>query len=167
MITSPRFQTSSQAFSLVEITLALGIMSFCLLSLLGLLPTGMTSNQTAVEQTAAANIASAIISDIRATSSTSGTSARFGLNIPAAGESDTISGSPYTIYFAEDTTQAASSSVSRYLAYVGFAPPSSGKKSAINVRVLVTWPSQANGATGGWPSNNGHSVETITTLDRN
>lgn len=56
---------SNRAFTLVEVSLALGVASFCLLSIVGLLPVGLTSNQASIEQTMAVNISSAIVSDLR------------------------------------------------------------------------------------------------------
>src|SRR5712692_3856651 len=54
------------AFSLVEVTLALGVGAFCLLAVLALLPIGITSNQTSINETTAAGIAGAIAADLRA-----------------------------------------------------------------------------------------------------
>ena len=54
------------AFSLVEVTLALGIAAFCLIAVFGLVPVGVQTNRNATSQTAATNILSSVISDIRA-----------------------------------------------------------------------------------------------------
>lgn len=54
------------AFSLVEVTLAIGVAGFCLLAVLGLLPVSARSNQAAVQQTAANNLISEIAADLRA-----------------------------------------------------------------------------------------------------
>ena len=54
------------AFSLVEVTLALGVAAFCLLLLLGLLPTGLKTQQSSIQQTTANAIISTIWSDLRA-----------------------------------------------------------------------------------------------------
>jgi uncharacterized protein (TIGR02598 family) len=54
------------AFSLVEVTLALGIAAFCLLVLLGLLPTSLKTQQSSIQQTTANSIISQIFSDLRA-----------------------------------------------------------------------------------------------------
>ena len=51
---------SRNGFSLVEVALAMGIMTFCLVPLMALMPVGLSSNQTAIEQTAAGNIATSI-----------------------------------------------------------------------------------------------------------
>jgi type II secretory pathway pseudopilin PulG len=54
------------AFSLVEVTLALGIAAFCLLVLLGLLPAGVKTQQNSIQQTTANQIISTIFSSLRA-----------------------------------------------------------------------------------------------------
>jgi type II secretory pathway pseudopilin PulG len=53
-------------FSLVELTLALGVAAFCLLVLLGLLPTGVMIQQSSIQQTTATQIISQIYSFLRA-----------------------------------------------------------------------------------------------------
>src|SRR6266480_5086305 len=52
-------------FSLVEVTLALGVAAFCLLVLLGLLPTGLKTQQSSSQQTTANQIISQISSFLR------------------------------------------------------------------------------------------------------
>ncbi len=54
------------AFSLVEVTLAFGIAAFCLIAVFGLVPVGVQTNRNATSQTAATNILSSVVSDIRA-----------------------------------------------------------------------------------------------------
>ena len=56
----------SAAFSLVEVTLALGVAAFCLIAVLGLLPTGLKTQQASIQQTTANSIISQIFSDLRA-----------------------------------------------------------------------------------------------------
>ena len=58
------------AFSLVEVTLAIGVAAFCLLAVFGLVPIGVQTNRNATSQTAATNIAAAVITDMRATPKT-------------------------------------------------------------------------------------------------
>ena len=53
-------------FSLVEVTLALGVAAFCLLVLLGLLPVGVKTQQSSIQQTTANQILSQICSFLRA-----------------------------------------------------------------------------------------------------
>lgn len=63
---------SLPAFSLVEVTLALGIVSFALIAVLGLLPVGLKSVKNANEQAGAANVLNAIADCLRNASSTNG-----------------------------------------------------------------------------------------------
>jgi uncharacterized protein (TIGR02598 family) len=58
---------TADGFSLVEVTLALGVAGFCLIALMALLPIGIKTNQTAFSQTAAATILSDVVADLRAT----------------------------------------------------------------------------------------------------
>ena len=68
---------SIAAFSLVEVTLALGIAAFCLIAVIGLVPVGVQTNRNATSQTAATNILSSVIADIRASPPGQGPSARY------------------------------------------------------------------------------------------
>jgi uncharacterized protein (TIGR02598 family) len=58
--------SGSAAFSLVELTLALGVAAFCLIVLSGLLPTGLKTQQASVQQTTANQIMSEILGSLRA-----------------------------------------------------------------------------------------------------
>ena len=52
------------AFSLVEVTLALGVAAFCLIAVFGLVPVGLQTNRNATSQTAATNIIAAVVADL-------------------------------------------------------------------------------------------------------
>jgi type II secretory pathway pseudopilin PulG len=54
------------AFSLVEVTLALGVAAFCLIAVLGLLPTSLKTQQASIRQTTANQIISQLSSFLRA-----------------------------------------------------------------------------------------------------
>lgn len=92
--------TERSGFSLVEITLALGIAAFALIGIFGLLPVGLQSNRSVVDQTAAASIASAIATDMQL-GKLSGTSPLYKISltptatgtIPSINLSDVASGS--------------------------------------------------------------------------
>jgi uncharacterized protein (TIGR02598 family) len=169
---------SRRGFSLVEVSLAVGVAGFCLLSLFGLLPLGLSSNQTSLEQTMAGNIAGAIVADLRcAQPLVTGSSPRFGFNIPGAqSPSPTIASTPQTLYLTANGTAIgvvgnnpviSGTAIPVYRATVGFAPPSSGQRTATAVRLIVTWPALADSNPSLWPSNYTGSCEVDTTLDRN
>ena len=54
------------AFSLVEVTLALGVAAFALLAIMGLMPTSLKTQQTSIQQTTANAICSQIVADLSA-----------------------------------------------------------------------------------------------------
>jgi uncharacterized protein (TIGR02598 family) len=169
--TNSRIKPSSMGgFTLIEVTLALGVAGFCLLTLGGLLPLGLSSNQTSLNQTTAGNIASAIVADLRcAQPLVTGSSPRFGFN-------PTLGSAPQTLYLTANggaigvvgnNPVLTATAVPVYRATVGFAPPSNGQRTATSVRVLITWPALADGNPNLWPSNYTGSCEVDTTLDRN
>ena len=71
---------AAAAFSLVELTLALGIAAFCLIAVFGLVPVGVQTNRNATSQTAATNILSSVVSDIRASPPGQAASAKYQIN---------------------------------------------------------------------------------------
>jgi uncharacterized protein (TIGR02598 family) len=140
-----KFRTRN-AFSLVEVTLALGVAAFSLLVIYSLLPVGLQTNRRAIEQTASVDILSAVAADLRATPVTTPrgnatTSPQFGINIPAAGNAGT------TTLFFNGTDQFAKSQQpdSRYRVTMRFVSSSGGgSKTATLADVRVTWPAGAS-----------------------
>src|SRR6266404_4337351 len=87
------------AFSLVELTLALGVAAFCLLAVFGLMPIGVQTNRNATSQTAAANIMASVLADIRTTAKATPSatpSPLYNISVPARGDSNAT---PQTLYF--------------------------------------------------------------------
>jgi type II secretory pathway pseudopilin PulG len=150
------------AFSLVEIVAAMGIAVFCLVALFTLLPMGLNSNHTAIEQTVAAGIARSIVTDLRATG-TNTTSPSYGVPLNSGLE---------TLFFSEDgsTTTANGSPAasgafpSQYRASLYFTPMA--EQGITMVRVLITWPALADPSPMIDPRNYAGSYEVLTALDR-
>jgi uncharacterized protein (TIGR02598 family) len=76
--------SATAAFSLVEVTLALGIGAFCLIAVVGLMPVGVQTNRNATSQTTATNIMAAVVADLRATPKTCTNSRQFGIQFGAS-----------------------------------------------------------------------------------
>ena len=132
------------AFSLVEVTLALGVAAVSLLVIFSLLPLGLQTNQRSLEQTASVDILSAVAADLRATPVTNprgnaATSSQFGINIPASGGTGT------TTLYVNSAGQSNSSqqSDSRYRVTITFVSNGGGAKSATLADLKVTWPASA------------------------
>ena len=138
----------NSAFSLVEVTLALGVAAFCLLALFGLIPVSMQTNRNATSQTAATSIIAGVVADLRATPTANPTSSQFGITF----------GTNATLYF-DGAGQASTSPTanSRYQLNITW-----GGSSALRYADLkVTWPATATAA------NATGSTEMFAAFDRN
>ena len=138
-----RSTPGTAAFSLVEITLALGLAAFCLISIFGLLPVGITTNKAAIDQTAANGILSGIIADLRATPRTiphgqAAASRYYSIPIPAnpvlASPGDT------TLFFTGEGKMTNTAGQARYRVTVSVLPNGSDVKTATFVRLTASWP---------------------------
>lgn len=156
---------SRAAFSLVELTLAIGIAGFCLIAVFGLMPVGVQTNRNATSQTRATNIMAAVVADLRATPKTSATSPQFAISIPADPTSPPdpppCSGTQ-TLYLNSEgqvvTTDA------RYRVIITFLrnPTATSTAGAIFARLKVTWPAAADPCA----TTSSGSVEMFAALDR-
>lgn len=137
-------------FSLIEVTLALGVAAFCLIAVFGLMPVGVQTNRNATSQTAATNIIAAVVADLRATPNANSTSSQYGITF----------GTNATLYYdsaGQFSTSPATNS--RYKLNVTWnnSPPTGLQYADLK----VTWPALADtaNATG--------STEMFAAFDRN
>jgi uncharacterized protein (TIGR02598 family) len=140
---------AATAFSLVEVTLALGVAAFCLIAVFGLMPVGMQTNRNATSQTAATNIMAAVVADLRATPTFNTTSTQFGI---------TFGTNPPPLYFdgsGQFTTSFSTNS--RYQLNVTWY----GTTGLRYADLKVTWPAAATAA------NAVGSTEMFVAFDRN
>ena len=163
-----------RAFSLVEVVLALGVAAFSLIAVFALLPVGVQTNRNAISQTAATNIMAAVVSDLRATPKTSGTSSQFGITIstdPTRGVATTCQpcfdcwqAQTQTFYF-DGAGQSVAAANSRYRLTVTSVqnPTATTTSGATFADLKVTWPAVVDPCTT-TPSG---SVEMFAALDRN
>jgi Tfp pilus assembly protein PilV len=164
-------------FSLVEVSLALGVAGFCLVSIMGLLPVGLTSNQNSLEQTGASSVAAQIFGDLRATpAGANALSPRYQLKVPSATTTTNVSQTPTIKYASADGTltdalvnmnDSQGRPPSKYRISISFTTPPlpSGPSSsavpapqATMVDIIATWPAAAANALG--------SFETMSALNR-
>lgn len=149
-------------FSLVEISLALGIAAFCLLAIFALLPIGLQGNRESSEETVATGILSLVASDLTSCPPTSprgraASTAQFALPIPA---NPVTAETPVPPRYFGDSGYDGTVRLpeSRYRVDVTFLP-NSGAKSATLVRLRASWPAAADDPLG--------KLETVVALDRN
>lgn len=151
-----------RGFSLVEVTLALGVASICLIAIFGLLPAGLQTSQDAIQQAASADILGNVIADLQATPVTTpvgGTiaSPQFAIEIPA----NPVSGATTsTLFFTgEGQFTTSANSESRYRLTITFLP-NAGSRAATLAHLKMTWPAAASPV-------NASSAEMFLALDRN
>lgn len=130
-------------FSLIEVTIAIGIVTFCLIAILGLLPTGLKAVKNANEEAGAANVLNAIASSLRNANSTNG------INYSAsfAGQPITYTVGGGTVSNAwpnltlEGTTNATWKRLSAILL---ITPPSDNMATNGRATISVAWSAAAN-----------------------
>jgi type II secretory pathway pseudopilin PulG len=159
------------AFSLVEVTLALGIAAFCLLVLLGLLPAGVKTQQNSIQQTTANQIISTIFSSLRAD-----------IRLPPGLENKVCGddpgpcawgelhghwhdvATPFTLYFTNEAKQTGTLNGTApadavFRATIVYRFPPSDTTTLANIR--VTWPAQVDTDQGGVPLGSVTSVMAV------
>ena len=139
----------TSGFSLVELTLALGVAAFCLIAVFGTMPVGVQTNRNATSQTAATSIMAAVLADLRATPLAKTTSTQFSI---------TFGTNPPPLYFDGSgrfsTVLGTNSRYQLNLTWYG----------TTNLRyadLKVTWPAAAT------PANANGSTEMFAAFDRN
>lgn len=127
-------------FSLVEVTLALAIAGFCLLTLFSLLSIGIQTHDSAVSQMVAASIVGKIVADLRATPRTSQTSSQYQITFGTE-----------KLLYVDDTERVVNPNGSgappRCRVLVLFPPTSPAPFSPTFVSLKVSWPALADPTT--------------------
>ena len=180
-LTNSRFRNNSRGFSLVEVALALGIVSFALLPIIALLPAGLTNYRGSVSRVEAAEALSSIATCIQLATANPGTPSTYTALAPCNGGD---SGSPLDIawspgsslkqygpiYLDENGTPITSGagipSNARLTAMITVTPPNLTAPSTVgSAYIYIGWPAQS---TPGWngnlvknPTEQGHEEVTI------
>lgn len=164
---NPIISTGRQrAFSLVEVTIALGVAGFCLLAIVGLLQSGLTSERSTVDQTFATGVLADIYDDLRATPSGSNVSSDLKIDLSGS------QGTPQVLFFSgtgypTGAKGSAATSDSRFRAGVQVDPiTNSLGTNAVRARIFVSWPAATDPSASGWPQKQSGSVELVTELPR-
>jgi uncharacterized protein (TIGR02598 family) len=137
-------------FSLVEVTISLGVAALCLILLMGLLSTGLKTQQAGAQQTIASEITSEILGDLRAD-----------IRLPpgqASHEGDSGFGlhghwaqlyAPDTLYFNQQgkwlQLNGSPPADATFRAKITYLFPPNTSTSVANI--LVSWPAKADPAT--------------------
>jgi type II secretory pathway pseudopilin PulG len=159
------------AFSLVEVTLALGVAAICLIAVLGLIPATLKTQQASIQQTTANQIISTIFSSLRAD-----------IRLPPGLENKVCGddpgpcawgdlhghwhdvATPFTLYFTNEAKQTGTLNGTApadavFRATIVYRFPPSDTTTLANIR--VTWPAQVDPDQGGVPLGSVTSVMAV------
>lgn len=139
--------TDQFGFSLVEVTLALGVAAFCLIAVIGMMPMALKTQQASVNQTKANAVVSLIIGDLRADvrlppgqqSKSKESTAGLGLNGHWAAV-----GSPDTLCFTNDGKLTGSVNLcgpdAVFRATITYLAPPAATTTTSIAKIMVSWP---------------------------
>lgn len=127
--------TNRFAFSLVEVVFALGISSFAIISIIALMPIGLQSSRTSIEESAALNILSAVVADRRATPFTNASAI---YQLPAL--SSTMTMVTGTFGIADDNQELVALGKARYRITYKFTPPTPTTLNPFIGHFRASWP---------------------------
>ena len=153
-------------FSLVEVVLALGLVSFCLLAIVGLLPVGLKAMKNASGESAAANALNQLTDALRnATANSSGAYSAAGsfsnITWVLSGASNGISTN-----LSLNGVPTAGPADTRLVARIEIVPPSSDGTMPGRARVSVAWPASSAWSNSAWTKSDGSVSSGIQFLPR-
>lgn len=151
-------------FSLVEVTLALGVAAFCVVAVLGILPVGFKTQQTSIQQTIANSITTQIVGDLRAAFRKPGNSSsgQFGIELKKLPPGQAAKYTPDPLYFALDGTQQNGSGGAVFKATITYFSTASIPDATLTLaNITVSWPAVQSDL-----AKVAGSVETVAVIDR-
>lgn len=169
------FRDRVSAFSLIEVTLSLGIIAFALVTLLALVPLGVKSNQLSAEETRATFLLSTIEADLRNADPLGSQSAMFGItqfpyfqnaaDDPVELDPGLMAGTAYTYYLNEKeecSNTASGISRPRYRMTLTYTDvPAANELTPALARLIISWPTQFDPDVPAQAANIVGSVETL------
>lgn len=135
-------------FSLVEACMAIGLVAFCLVALLGLFQIGLNQERQAVDQVRAAHILAAVSDEFRGlgrlpdgSGSTQTRGARYELQLPSSGGSVL---QPSTSLKVDEQGEIATANEA-YVVHYWITPPTAtqGIYAPYRLKAIVAWPGSA------------------------
>jgi uncharacterized protein (TIGR02598 family) len=135
----------------------MGVAAFCLVAMLGLIPTGVKSVKSTTDQTGATTILNEVVTDLRSTSLGSNSSPALGIALPAAGVTNSTNSTNMIFSESGATITNKTSLDGRYLVAITMSNSSAYFTTAL---IQVQWPPTAAA------TNAQGKVETVTTIIR-
>jgi type IV pilus modification protein PilV len=144
--------TGPAGFSLVEVVIAIGIVAFGMLAVVGLLPTGIKIARNSAEQAQAANLVAALADSVRGATTTNGTN--YVYSFAGQSHSYVVGGAATTLQISNLTLEGRmNNAAGRLVAAATITPPANAAANGRAV-ISVAWPAVAgpawNSASGTW-----------------
>ncbi len=153
-------RTSRAGFSLIEVTIAMGITVFALITILALIPTGLGANRASTQLTAATNVLTGIFADLRQTPTAAAiASSSSALNAKSPIYGIDVTQASSTVYLDASGALQNSATNARYKVTVALTPPTTGQRTATSGTITITWPATSASGAG--------STSSFIALDRN
>ncbi len=146
-----------RAFSLVEVVLALGVVSFALLALIGLLPAGLGVQKSSMNEARSIQVLSQIAQAMQAIRRDEGSGM---LEFPSPLEVLDVTPGAVELSLASDGTLSNHSTDLRGTIIIEQLPAPAGSPGLLPVYISVAWPASATRSGGVWNNAEG-SVETF------
>jgi len=153
-------RSSVQGFSLVEVTLALGVAAFTLMVILGLMSVGMGAQQTSSRETIATNLALGIMADLIEVPNSAAIALQPTLTTISSRYRVDVTQAITTIYLDQSGTLVPSAAQATFKATISVTKPAAGERTASYGTITISWPPAAVAPTTGL-------VTVFVALDRN
>lgn len=137
------------AFSLVEVVLALGVISFAIVAILGVIPTGLQTSHSSQDETRAGQLAQAILSSMASQAQTQFSNIQLQTNDGSTAPTfDLTTTTTTTVYADNDGKLSANSAGAVYAINVttNGSPAGFDAGYANQVTLVVAWPATAPAA---------------------
>lgn len=157
-----RFVGRNSGFSLVEVVLALGIVSFCMVSVVGLLPVGLSSVKNGTDESAASTAFLRVASAIRGATNTNGA---YVANGSFSNITWSLNGATTTNLISLSSNGDITTTDPKFRAFIEMVAPD-GNGGPGHARLSVAWPAQAQWQNGAWTNAQGSVSSAIIFLSQ-
>lgn len=157
-----------RGFSLVEVTLALGITAFALLAVVGLLPVAIESGRNSIAKTEAAGLLSRVMAELPHLAALDPGDPGAKTEALGLALGDLAQPSDQSLFFTREGAEVPGSdprAVYRVSIRRGAVAPAPAVTRSLPVRLLVTWPAAADADPGIWPLRYTGSLEAVTAME--
>lgn len=134
------------AFSLVEVVLALGVVSFAIVAILGILPTGLQTGKSSQDETRATQLAQSVLATMASQAPTQFNNVQLELNDGSPVQFDLSGSEPKPPFYADNDGKmigAPAGASYKIAVTTNGAPPGFDPGNANQVTVRVSWPANA------------------------